>query len=946
MGSTTGTWGLRMIKKAICNLTGIGLFVLAVAAAAAIPTAAVRCQAAEEKTEVRFAYFDLGDYYQVNDEGALDSLDSAYLDEISQYTDLKFTYVDCGTWENAISMLEQHEVDLVGTMQWTAEREEKYEICDSNYGYTVAELTARKDSGYIYEDYATMDGATVGCIEGYVIVDQLRELMAEKGLSFNVRIYSSQTDLENALDNGEIDIIASNSHAVRDDWILLEKFNYAPMYFASWKGNGGLTDAISEALVKIKLYEPEFDDKLTEKYYGKMTTSPYNKQEIDCINQNETYTIYFDPDTRPIAWYDNDSGAMEGVMTDVCGELEQKTGLSFGYLPQGEQGAENGENAVNYCVTDLSDETVKNNRNLTEPIAVVNFALYHRSGESYDAGKTYSIVCNDNRSALQKYLKTQYQGCSVTECESPEECLKLVNNGKADLAFINENVADSLIITDSLNDLSYIPTTSVDFGVALEFHGDEAALLTQIVNKGISLCDGSVLDHSLLKYALESKPNTDVIYYLSNHPPIAAIVIICILSLLTLFIVLFMYARIMKKDKLQTDEISRERADFFSRMSHDMRTPMNGILGLTSLSEDEYDVTELRDSMKKIGESGEYLLGLINDTLDYQKIETGRMELACETVSVGKLIQTSVQMIQETAKLKRITFKVDNVNADFGAYIRTDAMRVKQLLVNLLSNAVKYTQEGGSILLRIEVLDRKGTKVSTRITEEDNGIGMSTDFVKNRLFKPFAQEKNQTTSQFAGTGLGLSIAKQIVDLMGATINVDSKPGAGTKFVVNIEFETVDPDTVEKLNDEKEQSDPDRFTILGKKNVLLAEDNPLNAEITQRLLEKMGCSVVWAKNGQECVDTYSTSNEGSFDAVLMDIRMPVMDGIEAAKAIRAMDRTDAGTIPIVAMSANAYAEDVQKSLAAGMNRHLAKPVQPGSLYETLAILMKNRITLST
>ena len=290
-----------MIKKAICNLTGIGLFVLAVAAAAAIPTAAVRCQAAEEKTEVRFAYFDLGDYYQVNDEGALDSLDSAYLDEISQYTDLKFTYVDCGTWENALKKLEKHEVDLVGTMQWTQEREAKYEICDSNYGYTVAELTARKDSGYIYEDYAGMDGATVGYIDGYVIGDQLRELMEEKDLSFNAKAYSSQSDLENALDNGDIDIIAANSHAMRDDWILLEKFHYAPMYFASWKGNGGLTDAISEALVKIKLYEPEFDDKLTEKYYGKMTTSPYNKQEIDCINQNETYTVYFDPDTRPIA---------------------------------------------------------------------------------------------------------------------------------------------------------------------------------------------------------------------------------------------------------------------------------------------------------------------------------------------------------------------------------------------------------------------------------------------------------------------------------------------------------------------------------------------------------------------------------------------------------------------------------------------------------------------
>ena len=732
---------------------------------------------------------------------------------------------------------------------------------------------------------------------------------------------------------------AGNSHVMQSDWVLIEKFHYGPMYFASWKGNSKITNQISEALVKINLYEPDLNERLIEKYFGNIAYSPYNKEEIDCINKKMTYPVYLDQDTRPVAWYDEASGAMSGIIVDICKDLEEKTGLYFNYQPYSKMNENTGNCCVSYRVVDPGDKNSGNEDNITDSIGEFRFSLYHKNGNSFDTIKPYSIACLKNRSGLVKYLKIKYPLCTITEYDTPEECLNLVHEGKEDLAFLNSSIADSLIITNSINDISTLPSTSKNFGIRLEFKGDDSALLVQIVNKGIRLTDGSVMSASMLKYATETKPKTDFLYYVKNNPILAVAILLCIIVVLVLICALLFYARIMKKDKMRAEAVSKERAAFFSRMSHDMRTPMNGILGLTSLSKDEYNSTVLRDNLQKIDESGQYLIGLINDTLDYQKIEAGRMELVYETVSADELIRTGTQMILRLAEEKGVSFRIVNKNADLSKCIRTDVIRIKQLFTNLLSNAVKFTPKGGSVEMIIEVVNRDDKGVKDRITVSDTGIGMSESFIKNGLFKPFIQEENKITSQYAGTGLGLSIAKQIADLMGASISVESHPGEGTKFTVYIAFETVEPVAVEKQTVEKSCSKADAYMILKGKRVLMAEDHPLNAEITEKLLERKDVSVIWAKDGRQCVDIFTGSKEGSFDAVLMDIRMPGMDGIEATEVIRALERTDAKTVPIIAMSANAYTEDVRKSLDAGMNAHLAKPVQPDRLYGTLVMFIQ-------
>lgn len=391
-------------------------------------------------------------------------------------------------------------------------------------------------------------------------------------------------------------------------------------------------------------------------------------------------------------------------------------------------------------------------------------------------------------------------------------------------------------------------------------------------------------------------------------------------------------------DKAQ--KASSAKTEFFSRLSHDMRTPMNGILGLIDLSEEETNQEVLQENIAKMKSSGTYLLGLINDSLDFQKIESGRMSLKLEEIYAQDLLENISSMIKETAKEKNIALNIQIINENLDCYVCMDPMRTKQIFVNLLTNALKFTPEGGNVDICVECTKREGMISHNRFTIRDTGIGMSKEFLEDGIFKPFSQESNEVTANYAGTGLGLSIVKKLVELMGGTISVQSKKNVGTTFVVEIDIKRVNATEVSK--EEIIENNQKNISIeqLSGKHVLVAEDHPLNAEIIKKLLEKADCIVTIAKNGKECVEMFNATEEFYYDVILMDIRMPVMDGFEAAREIRACSRKDALQIPIVAVTANAYAEDVSHALEAGMNAHLPKPVDSKVLYETIVQVIES------
>jgi len=310
------------------------------------------------------------------------------------------------------------------------------------------------------------------------------------------------------------------------------------------------------------------------------------------------------------------------------------------------------------------------------------------------------------------------------------------------------------------------------------------------------------------------------------------------------------------------------------------------------------------------------------------------MKLEYQIVSTQTILNNILEIIKPAAEAKNIKFIIENKNAELQWYVHTDSVRIRQIFINLLSNAVKFTPEGGQISFGFECLGRDEMISHDCFKIRDTGIGMSREFIENRLFKPFSQEQSMLSTQYAGSGLGLSIVYSLVEMMGGHIEVESELGKGTTFTLYLDLKRVSDEEAKRFLQNGKSQTSTMVKLLKGRNILLVEDHPLNAEITMRILKKAGCHVVWADDGSKGVQTFLQSAPHYYDAVLMDIRMPVMNGLEAAKAIRRLNRTDALTVPIIAMTANAYDEDVQKTIEAGMNSHLAKPVEAVKLYDTL------------
>lgn len=376
----------------------------------------------------------------------------------------------------------------------------------------------------------------------------------------------------------------------------------------------------------------------------------------------------------------------------------------------------------------------------------------------------------------------------------------------------------------------------------------------------------------------------------------------------------------------KAESAAQAKTEFLSRMSHDIRTPMNAIIGLTHLANDETKLPIVKEYLHKIDTSSKFLLGLINDILDMSKIENGDLTLKLDPLSKEEFVEYINTIIRPLTEAKNINFKM-KLPTYVGKDIMVDRLRFNQIFFNLLSNAVKFTPEGGTVEFYTEKLLVVNGKQGLRFVVKDNGVGMSEEFQKS-LYTPFTQEKSFMSEKSKGTGLGLSIVKSLVDSMGGSITVQSKLGEGTQFTVDLYFDFVD--------NSRQQADAVVATdrLKGAK-ILLVEDNDINIYVAKLILEKVGCVVTVAKNGKEAVDIFAKAPLNSFNAILMDVRMPVMDGLQATKHIRAMHRTDAVSTPIIAMTADAFAEEQKKTIDAGMNYHLAKPINPPLLYKILA-----------
>lgn len=382
---------------------------------------------------------------------------------------------------------------------------------------------------------------------------------------------------------------------------------------------------------------------------------------------------------------------------------------------------------------------------------------------------------------------------------------------------------------------------------------------------------------------------------------------------------------------------NKAKTDFLSRVSHDMRTPLNGILGLTELMKTTSDLELIKKYISQLEMSGKYLLNLINDTLDVSKIESGQMELNPIVCDGKNVFINTLGLLRPNVMEKDIAFNMHIAPLPFTT-LYLDVGRLEQLIMNIVGNAIKFTPRGGTIDLYMDNVECKNGVIKDRITVKDSGIGISKEFLPH-LFEPFSQEHNINTSKIKGTGLGMTISKQIVELMGGEISVKSEVGKGTEFTFTLDFPVA---TKEQIEASKVNA-PDKIDldVLSGTKILLFEDNELNAQITKELLKSKDIIVDWVRDGKEGVDKFANSTQYYYDLMLMDIRMPVMDGLEATRAIRALDRLDSSSIPIIALTANAYDDNRAMSKKVGMNTHLGKPIEPKLLYNTIYKYVYNK-----
>lgn len=895
------------------------------------------CYAADnDSNTVKVAYFDMGVYYKVEN-GVSQSYDRAYLDKVSEYTDLEFEYVDCGTWKQALEMLKNHEVDLVGTTQWNAEREEDYEFCLESYGYTIATLATLSQSGIVYEDYDAIGNATVGCTTNYVRRSEMDQLFADHNIHPEVKTYDTQQDLQEALMSGDIDIIAANSHTLIDNLSVIERFSYAPYYFISWKGNTSLVDAIDDAIIKMNLYDDVDIRNMVKQWLPELVTVPLTKDELNCIDQSGTFTLYFDTNTRPLSWRDS-AGEMQGDLKDVCNLLSERTGLKFDYafVQDVDQSVLQEPNSVdNFTFVETGNGEPSNDSGVSDALLKKTFCFYHRIGEDYEPNQSYTVAIPTNRPAIYSYISTTYPTYTIIEYQDPTVCLEALQDGKVDLAFMCDSIADCSMIENNIHNCTSIPTSQIDVGIGLKFNGENAELLKNITNKGLSMISADEISEIELRHALETTPKVTLSYVVNQHAGLSITIAVLVVILLFIVFVTLERNRVIKKQSQLVEAADKAKTDFFARMSHDMRTPMNGILGMVALSKDECSPEVLHQNLNKIEDSGTYMLGLINDTLDLQKLDAGKFQIQTQAIYRQSFVDGLTDMIKASAKQRSIEFRVENKNIDLDCYVKADPMRLKQIFVNLLSNAIKFTPEGGCVCFSMECMAKDGDIEHDRFQVFDTGIGIRKEFLDGDIFEPYAQENNSFTTRYAGSGLGLAITKNLVEMMGGTIHIDSELGEGTCVTVCLDFEVEKTEKARNEESVRAQNDEKTSERLRGKRILMCEDNLLNVEIARRLLENVGCIVHHEVNGRAGLEAFRESEAFYYDVVLMDIRMPEMDGLQAAREIRALDRPDALTIPIIAVSANAYAEDIQASKQAGMSDYLTKPINPQAMYDAIA-----------
>lgn len=895
---------------------------------------------------VRVGIADTNDNRENSIENPAALLEKGYIQAVASYAnwDCVYVYAD---WADCLQKLKDGDIDVLLNVTKTDERLAYFDFSSELMGIEMCYMFGKSDTKLTFEGFSAFEDITVGYEKGSMILNSFNTYSQSVGFSFHAVPYENGAAMFAALDAGKVDaIIQTNYLYAPEGHVVLAKCDPHPIYIATSKKNPDLTVEVNKAMAQVFSYNPNFNMYIYRYYIGDTLSQSveYTAQEKAYLDSNPVVDVYYEKNWAPFE-YEKD-GRAEGVTPDVIRAIADNTGITFRFVllsstqdvyQNMNQAAEDSIMAVSY------DYDWANNHNLLSTQPYISGLVMRVMKNSGIEPKSVAVVKD---SYLEHQIHMKYPKLKIVGFLTFAECMKAVAEGKTDCTFLNYYQASNYRSDSAYDNFLYQPDEKLTQGIALGITKESNPVLFGILCKSLQRLSGSgVLQSIISNDSVQEQPLT-IDFLMKRYPLQTIIVLVVLCAICTGLVALFVISSARKRQntqlavaKQQADAANAAKSEFLSRMSHDIRTPLNGIIGMTYIAREQENPPKTSDCLAKIDTSSQFLRGLINDVLDMSKAESGVMELHPEPYDPAIFMDYLDSVILPLCREKKLHFVVD-AEPVMTVMPLLDSLRINQVFFNLLSNAIKCTPEGGTITYRLREHLTETGRLFMQGEVADTGIGMSKEFQKI-LFEPFTQEKRITGSKQMGTGLGLAIVKKILDSMGCTITVFSEVGKGSVFTVKGEFDCVPVDDFHKRKKAQVAENTKGDFVLHGKHILLCEDNLLNCEIATTLLEAKQMIVHTAANGGLGISAFVQSPVGYYDAILMDIRMPVMDGYEAAKHIRAFDRPDAKTVVIVAVTADAFADDVDKCLDAGMDGYIAKPINPELMYRTLCQLLEKK-----
>lgn len=924
-----------VLRSVICRTLAVALAAFAVLSAV-IPVPAFAADSDQQVKTVRVGWLINNEGFQDGTPGErLSGWGYDYLQTLSYYTPgWQYEYVS-GTFTELMDMLEAGEIDLMPNISYSEERAQKLLFSSNPEGAERYYIYAKPDRDDLAKgDPQALQGLTIGCNSGVMQTFVGQQWLANEGITCTYREYDGGSMLFDALANDEVDAVIMNDTISSPDASPMFYVGSSDYYFAVPKSRPDLMNDINAAMTAIARVNPRYNDEVKANYSAQNSgSSSLTGPERSWLKANDnTITIGYLKNKLPYCTQ-NDDGEMEGSLASLATTLHDKFGITVATVA-----FSNNEQMTKALSTGTIDVALPLFRDywlaeqagviLSNPMGTVSLAAIHSSSNLNSDLK--NIACTADAIVNRFELENLFPDAKVTEYPNDNEAREALNKGEASCIIVPSTRLKTIRDTYDIEDFQTQELTDTAQLSCLISRGKP--VLLGIINKGI-VNAGESLSASSYSPTSYSAQESDAFRLLYRNRIVIAAVVICIL--LTGIVILVWSLHRAQKEQQKADTANAAKTAFLTRMSHDIRTPLNGILGLIEIEElKDGDMQAARESRAKARVAANHLLSLINDILKMGKIEDRKLTLEHVPFNLKELCDDTLVLCKLRASDNGITMQDNSLPYATGPYMIGSPTHIRQIIINLLDNSIKYNKRGGSVTFSSKTKPLDDGRALFCFSVSDTGIGMAPEFLKH-IYEPFAQEGDDARSKFQGTGMGMPIVKSLIELMGGTIEISSEVGVGSTFNVQIPLDIdknpqARADTVERVLD----------CSLADMNVLLAEDNELNAEIAQTLLESEGVVVTRAANGNEVVDLYLSHPAGSFDAILMDIMMPGMDGYEATRAIRLSEKVDAADIPIIALTANAFAEDAKAAHDAGMNAHLSKPLDFNKLKNILARIKKN------